>query len=660
MAERRQPRRQVRSGGVSFPSLQPVGLQAPRRTDIGERAQRSNIDANRRTMAMQAQAASDLQSRIDQITNMAFQTAVPQQQTWGAEYGVDKAPTAKLIKNAEGDWEYDANGQPLPGDDWSVFGRAARKAALDQMYLELNLQSTKAMSGITTGALDIFGYPTKSPTEVKKELDKVVEDTHKATEGFSPALSAKLYASLRVAGHSSWTAYNNKWLVQQGKKGVAMAESAIIGYGDEALTAIKAGHLHLLPYLYAKATVAAAQSGVNVKSMDAAWKTRIQNAIVANTTLRAADIGLSNVLDHYYRHTSLERFGEKGQKGTGSDEQSRQLRNAWKYMDPETKGKFLTELDRAYNLEVGKPITDRKAFEAKEKQRLAGVAAEFWGASRAAQELRAPLMEAALSRLGNSEQAQTLREKLLKTRALQPDIEDILETHKANGTLTYEILENLSNQELLLGESLGKYMKHVGDKTKASGELTTALTHIKLHLKVVPREYTSDATRDEDRKALMKHSEYADMITMWHKQGVVGEDGKEYGFTPGQKVDDTNVLSFARQLVGSTKAQKEAENAFDEAAGAIMDPQKFAAVVRMIRLAKRGSDPVAFLEQKVNEKYAPWYKLGLGDKTEPALDDAVRTQVMKWIAKYRAIESRQTGKSNIREFVQQSMRGGSD
>ena len=139
----------------------------------------------------------------------------------------------------------------------------------------------------------------------------------------------------------------------------------------------------------------------------------------------------------------------------------------------------------------------------------------------------------------------------------------------------------------------------------------------------------------------------------------MGEDGRDHGLTPGDVVNDTNVLSFARRVVGSTKAQKEAENEFDEAAGAIMDPQKFAAVVRMIRLAKRGSDPVAFLEQKVNEKDAPWYK-PFGDKTEPALDEPVRKQVLEWIAKYRAIQERQTGKSNIREFVQQSMQGGSD
>lgn len=632
MAERRQPRRQVRSGGASFSSLQPVGLQAPRRTDIGERAQRSNIDASRRTMAMQAQAASDLQSRIDQITNMAFQTAGPQQQTWGTEYGVDNAPTAKLIKNAEGDWEYDANGQPLPGDDWSVFGRAARKAALDQMYLELDLQSTKAMSGITTGALDRFGYPTKSPTEVKNELNKVVEDTYKATKGFSPALSAKLYASLRVAGHSSWTAYNNKWLVQQGKKGVAMAESGIVALGDKALTAIESGQLHLLPRYYARATVLAAQSGVNVKSMDAAWKTRIQDAIVANTTMRAADIGLSDVLDHYNRHTSLERFGEKGQKGTGSDEQSRQLRNAWKYMDPETKGKFIASMNSAYQTRDKKAATDLAAWNRDEEIRLILLQTQFGKTLDITDHAaRAQKQDEILGRMGDSVQAMKVRKALMGERSLPADLELDLDRRIATNTLYAADVQALIRNGVLQGKHAIKYSKAIAEQTLNSPALKIGINHIANKLKIVPKSLFMAST--VDRKVLIKYFEFRDMLTRWHRDGKINQEGATYDLKVGEEVNDFNIEGIARRLVASVGYKKSMGETYK---GKVAGLEK-SRMVGYLKLAPPGSDPIEYLRGRLQERTTSW-ELSLTSLPTRVghhkIQGADRTDLLKFITQF--------------------------
>jgi len=655
MATRPQARRNVRGGSLSLPSVRPAGLQAPRRTDAAERAAAANVRGQRETAAVYSRAMSDLTARIDRMSAMAFQMAEPQVREWGREYGAENAPTADLVYNADlRQWEYDAKGKPLPGDQFSVWGRAARKAALDQIYLDLGTDAEIEIKSVTKGAYDRSGRPKVSPNSVEKAINSIVKDAHTAAEGISPALASKLHANLRVTGFNEISSYNGKWQTEEIRRTKAKAQLAVTLAEDDIGKAIAANNFHLVGPAVTKAKNWAHVGGLDLLAVDNRLDKFVKDRFVVHGVQMAAEIGLSKVMNHIIENREKSDFN-----GVGGLEQSDNFRRLFQNMDEDTQNEFLTELEKAYKLEVDKPITDRKVFEAKEKQRLASVGADFWHASKAPVEMRAALMDEVLSRLGDSEQARTLREKLLKTRALQPDIENILETHKANGTLTYEILENFSTQDLLLGEFLGKYMGYVNDKTKESGSLTAALTHMKHHIKVVPVEYTSDETRDEDRKARMKYLEYADMITMWHREGVVGEDGRDHGLTPGDVVNDTNVLSFARRVVGSTKAQKEAENEFDEAAGAIMDPQKFAAVVRMIRLAKRGSDPVAFLEQKVNEKDAPWYK-PFGDKTEPALDEPVRKQVLEWIAKYRAIQERQTGKSNIREFVQQSMQGGSD
>jgi hypothetical protein len=649
MAERPQARRNVRGGSLSIPSVRPAGLQAPRRTDAAERAAAANVRGQRETAAVYSRAMSDLTARIDRMSAMAFQMAEPQMREWGREYGAENAPTADLVYNADlRQWEYDAKGKPLPGDQFSVWGRAARKAALNQIYLDLGTDAEIEIKSITKAAYDSTGRPKVSPNSVETAINGIIKDAHTAAEGISPALASKLHANLRIKGFNEIVSYNGKWQTEEIRRTKAKAQLAVTLAEDDIAKSIDTGNFKLINPAKTAALHWASVAGLDALSIDNRLDKFVKERLIVNAVQRAAEMGLSKVMNHI-----IENRGKSDFDGVGGLLQSGEFRQLWKIMDEDTQNEFLTELAKAYKLEVDKPITDRKAFEAKEKQRLAGIGAEFWDASRAAQEIRVPLMDAALSRLGNSKQAQTLREKLLKTRALQPDIEDILETHKANGTLTYEILQNLSDQDLLLGESLGKYMKHVGDKTKASGELTTALTHIKRHLKVVPVEYTSDVTRSSDREAVMKHSEYADMITMWHKQGFVGDDGKAYGFTPGDVVNDTNVLSFAKQLVGSTKAKKEADDAFEEDKSALMHPENFAAVLRMITMAKAGSDPVAFLEQKLNEKESDWYSR---DEVS-TLDEPVRKQVMKWIAKYRAIEGRQTGESNIRETVQKTMRG---
>jgi hypothetical protein len=652
MAERPQARRNVRGGSLSIPSVRPAGLQAPRRTDAAERAAAANVRGQRDTAAVYSRSMSDLTARIDRMSAMAFQMAEPQVREWGKEYGAENAPTADLVYNADlRQWEYDAKGKPLPGDQFSVWGRAARKAALDQIYLDLGTDAEIEIKSVARAAYDSeTGRPKVSPNSVEKAINGIVKDAHTAAEGISPALASKIHANLRVKGFNEIGAYNGKWQTEEIRRTKAKAQLAIRVVEDDIVKAIEAGNFNLVDLAKTQGINWAYAAGLDVLVVGTRLDKLVKERLIVNGVQRAVEMGLSKVMDHI-----IENRGKSNFNGVGGLSQAGEFRQLWKIMDEDTQNGLLTELEKAYSLEVNKPITDRNHFEAKEKQRLAAVSAEWYDASRAALDIRGGLMDATLARLGNSEQAQALREKLLKTRALQPDIEDTLETHKANGTLTYEILQNLSSQDLLLGESLGKYMKHVGDKTKSSGELTTALTHMRLHLKVVPVGYTSDATRSSDREAVMRHSEYADMITMWHKQGFVGDDGKAYGFTAGDVVNDTNVLSFAKQLVGSTKAKQEAEDAFDADKSALMHSQNFAAVLRMFGHAKPGSDPVTFLEQKLNEKESPWYS-----STEvPALDEPVREQVRKWIAKYRAIESRQPDKSNIREFVQQSMRGGS-
>ena len=599
MAERRQPRRQVRGGGVSFPSVQPAGLRAPRRTDIAERAQRSNIDANRRTMSMQAQAASDLQSRIDQITNMAFQTAGPQQQTWGTDYGVDNAPTAELIKNAEGDWEYDAKGQPLPGDDWSVFGRAARKAALDQMYLELDVQSTKAMSDITTGALDRFGYPTKSPTEVKEDLDKVVEDTYKATKGFSPALSAKLYASLRVSGHSSWTAYNNKWLVQQGKKGIALAESGIIYQKEKAVTAIASGNYNMISHHYARATVLAVDSGVNVKSMDAEWKTHIQDAIVANTTLLAADIGLSDVLDYYNRRTSLEGFGVK--KDDTQSLASVQLRNAWKYMDPETKGKFIASMNSAYQTKEKKSQADLAGYKRDEEIRLIHIQTAF-GETLNIEDYRerAIQQDLLLKKLGDSPQAMKVRTALMGERSLPADLELDLDRRIATNTLYAADVQALIRNGVLQGKSAAKYSKAIAEQTTSSPALKLGINHIANKLKIVPKTLFMASTVDRD--VLIQYFEFRDMLTRWHSDGKIGHEGAKYDLRVGDEVSDFNIEAIARRLVTSVGYQKSMGETYK---GLVASLEK-SRLMGYFNAALPGSDPLDYLRGRLQEQTTSW------------------------------------------------------
>jgi len=641
MARRPLPNRQVRGAVPTFASLQPAGLVAPKRTAAAERAQQMNISGQQRTAALQSQAAADLQNRLNQMTSMAFNSAAAQAKVEGEAYGVQNAPSADLIQNANTkEWEYDARGQPVPGDTWTVFGRAARSAALDQMYLDLSVDSKIAMGGITKAAYDQFGAPIKAPTDVENELNKLVDDTKNAAMQISPVLASKLYANLRIEGHNALNAFNTKYLTHQGKVRKAVAQRSIVLEQDAVVTAIEAGNPELIKSIYARAEHTAVVNGLDFKAFDATWDKHVKKALVSNGVMRAVEMGQSAVIDHINNNHGKSDF-----KGIGTLEQSLALGRIWQHMDDDTKTDFIKALDDAHKIKTNKPILDRSAWEAREKHRVAGIAKEFAIASQrplnlgdmddANATLRASAMDAALNRLGHSEIAQKTRTALLKTRDLQPDIALELERRKAEGTLEYEYVERLMELGLLQGEHAAKAMADVAAITNESGGLRLARDHIRRTLKVVEREFTSADTQQADRAALMKFNEYIDMITNWLTDGQVGENGKAYGFAVGDPVNERTILDIARQLVGSDRMKKDRADDFEAAVSELRDENKYPGIMTMIGMAPPGSDPEAFLQSKIVETESEYW-WGLGDQVH-VINENKRTAARKWLNKYRAV-----------------------
>ncbi len=554
----------------TFASLQPAGLVAPKRTAAAERAQQMNISGQQRTAALQSQAAADLQNRLNQMTDMAFQAGAAQAKVEGAAYGVQNAPSADLIKNADtSEWEIDARGQPVPGDTWTVFGRHARNAALQQMNLELSEKAQTEMRGITAAAYDQFGVPIKAPTDVENELNKLVDDTKNAAMQISPVLASKLYANLRIDGHNALKAFNTKYLTHQGKRLKVLSERGVVVAKKLAAVAIANGDYGEANRQYLVAQTHVVNSNLPFGPFAAGWKKHIQDTIVAETGNLAADIGIKKVLDHFYAKNTFDDFVG------GSTEQAKRLQNAWGHMDKTTRGKFVSSLNAAFTARNTKQSTAAAMAERKETLRLLSLAGDLGKTDDIVdQEVRAQERDKIFARMGSSPAARALMKALESEIELPRDIRDLLDLKIATNTLKAEYVEQFISDGILKGKAAIHYAKAVAEQTSQSAALKLAVDHVATTLKIVPTGMFQAGTKDRD--ALLVYLKLRTLLTRWHSKGVIGDDGKRYGLNVGGAVDDGNIEDIAAAVIesktyqdGQEKAAKSAVNALKKATNSV-------------------------------------------------------------------------------------------
>jgi hypothetical protein len=145
-----------------------------------------------------ARAASALADNLNRLSSFAFEAASAQARVEGAEYGAANAPTMEQLKKAQ-----ETGTDVMPGNTSSIFGRAARASALEQMKQNIEIEARSKISEFDATAR----RSDMSLEEYRKQMDSIVVGYSSALSQISPATSGSVRAALTVLTSSSYSAH---------------------------------------------------------------------------------------------------------------------------------------------------------------------------------------------------------------------------------------------------------------------------------------------------------------------------------------------------------------------------------------------------------------------------------------------------------------------
>ena len=207
----------------------------------------------------------------------------------GAEYGAANPVTKEQIEAAN------VSGVELEilDDDYTIYGKAAREAAIISGSNNMEAQAKRSFVEIVTSGIQ-NGTPSG---EIQKQLDAVTFGFVDSLMEASPIAAQKLNATLSVSASSAWQSYVNDEITQNSKKQKAHLSFLVDDFTDTEL-----------PNLVA--------SGFNIEGgMDTAYKLIKDNVMNKTIALRGASdtftLKMSDALDAAYlleRQNSIAKW----------------------------------------------------------------------------------------------------------------------------------------------------------------------------------------------------------------------------------------------------------------------------------------------------------------------------------------------------------------
>ena len=152
------------------------------------------------TIGMQeaARTSQTLAQAMDRMSNFAFKQAGIQAEIQGREYGALNAPTQQQLEDAiaAGD-----DVQTLvPGDDNTIFGRAAKGSALDSISTAMELDARKSIADMQAQ----FENGAITFDELETNLQALVQTQTEMMRKISPLAAQKFSASVGVVSNSAY------------------------------------------------------------------------------------------------------------------------------------------------------------------------------------------------------------------------------------------------------------------------------------------------------------------------------------------------------------------------------------------------------------------------------------------------------------------------
>ena len=151
---------------------------------------------------------AQISAKLDQMSNFFMKQSEGMAKIEGAEYGAENAPTPQQIEDAK------SSGKELelPGDKFSVYGQAARSAALTAVYDEIEFTAKRT---ILESLLQAEKAET-DPGKLRDQFNTLIDGYAKTFDETSPALARKfraemgLYAYGKISSESSTFLQNEK------------------------------------------------------------------------------------------------------------------------------------------------------------------------------------------------------------------------------------------------------------------------------------------------------------------------------------------------------------------------------------------------------------------------------------------------------------------
>lgn len=154
----------------------------------------------------QARAMAPIQRGLDSMTDFALKKFEEKALIEGAEYGAQNAPTKQQLQDAQGDIE-----DLVPGDQTTVFGRAARKAALGSMMTNFEVSAREEMINLQMQAqlqdMDVATFTEQS--------NAIIDGYTSTLQDISPATALKFRATMATVGNSALLAHSKEQIKKQ-------------------------------------------------------------------------------------------------------------------------------------------------------------------------------------------------------------------------------------------------------------------------------------------------------------------------------------------------------------------------------------------------------------------------------------------------------------
>jgi len=207
----------------------------PRYQNLGARiASMPNVT----TVALQeaARSAQSLSQSMDRVANFAFKQMERTAEFEGAEYGALNAPTSQQLYDAI------AAGQDpeelLPGDQNTVFGRAARTTALDSVTYAMEADARTTITNLQAA----FERGDMDADQLGAQIDLLVKSQTEVMRSINPVAAQKFSASIGVTANSSYLSAAKTEATRNRKDLEIKYRSAVDGLLDNAEGIVRSGN----------------------------------------------------------------------------------------------------------------------------------------------------------------------------------------------------------------------------------------------------------------------------------------------------------------------------------------------------------------------------------------------------------------------------------